>query len=93
LLALLLLTTLTGMALYGAQDAGGPLAFLDGLASFRMVDVLEAVHEFLGNFLPWLIAMHVAGVIVESLLQDTDLTRAMITGRKSLPVTNEGDSP
>lgn len=91
LLATLLLTTFTGMALYGVQDAGGPLAFLAGQAGFAMIDGLEAVHEFLGDFLPWLIAIHVAGVIVESLLQDTDLTRAMITGRKTLPVTNAGD--
>ena len=73
LLALLLLTTLTGMALYGAQDAGGPLAFLDGLASFRMVDVLEAAHEFLGNFLPWLIAMHVAGASWQRILSGLEV--------------------
>jgi len=93
LLATLLLTAFTGIALYGMQDAGGPLAFLGGLASFGTVDAFEATHEFLGDALPWLIAVHVAGVIIESLLQNTDLTRAMITGRKSLPVSNEGDTP
>ncbi len=90
LLATLLTTALTGMALYGAQDAGGPLAFLATRAGEDAIDTLETLHEFLGQALPWLVAVHVAGVLVESLLQRVDLTRAMLTGRKPLPPTPEG---
>ncbi len=45
---------------------------------------LEGLHEGLANFLIFLIAIHVGGVLVDGLLTGDNLIRAMFTGRKNL---------
>lgn len=82
LLICLLATTLTGMALYGVEDAAGPFAGLAVHAGFAWVDLAEAMHEFLANFTLLLVAMHLLGVVVGSLAHRENLIRAMIDGRK-----------
>lgn len=81
----LLLTTLTGMAVYGAGDNAGPMASWLGNSGYYLQDVFEEVHEFFANFTLLLVFIHVAGVIVESLIHGENLVRAMFNGYKRAP--------
>ena len=81
----LLLTTVTGMAVYGAGDNAGPLAAWLGNSGYFLQDIFEEVHEFFANFTVLLVFIHVAGVIVESLIHGENLVRAMFTGYKRAP--------
>ncbi len=74
--------SLTGLALYGAHDEAGPLAGLMAGSGEFWEEALEEVHEFLANLTLLLVAVHVAGVIFESLRHGENLVRAMLTGRK-----------
>lgn len=82
LLTGLAVTTLSGVALYGADKGLGPLAGWLAESSERLVHVLEETHETATHFTLLLIAGHLLGVIWESLLHRENLVRAMITGRK-----------
>lgn len=82
LLGTLLATILTGILLYGGPAYGGTL--LAGSAH----DV-EDLHEGAAHLLLWLIGLHVAGVIVSSILERQNLVLGMITGRKRV----EGEPP
>lgn len=79
LIAILLLTALTGMATL-ATEGLGPLA--DTFFAAVSEDLLEESHEALANLTLALIIVHVAGVIVSSVLHRENLIRAMIDGRK-----------
>ena len=80
LLFSLLLTVLTGLAVYGADQAAGPLAAI-GSSNEKM---WEEVHEFFANFTLLLVVVHVIGVAVESYIHRENLARAMVTGSKKL---------
>lgn len=82
LLISLLLTSLTGVAVYGTEESAGPLAaWLSGVGEHRS-ELLEEFHEFFANFTLLLVIIHIAGVVVESLIHHENLIRAMWTGYK-----------
>jgi cytochrome b len=81
LLASLIITTLSGIAVYGAEDTG-PLALWLGQAGDFTHDVLEEGHEFFANFTVFLVVIHIGGVIFESLVHRENLVDSMITGYK-----------
>ncbi len=82
LLLALIMTTISGLAIYGADEAAGPLATaLAGTGEF-WTEILEEGHELFANLTLLLVALHVAGVVVASRQHDENLVRAMIDGRK-----------
>jgi len=78
LLVSILATVITGFAVYGADQAAGPLATI-GSANEKM---WEEVHEFFANFTLVLVVVHVAGVAIESYIHRENLVRAMVHGFK-----------
>jgi cytochrome b len=77
----LLLTGVSGFAIYAAEESAGPLAMLaQSLHPYE--GALEEVHEFFANFMVLLIVMHVGGVLVESFIHQENLVKAMWNGRK-----------
>ncbi|MCF7971010.1 MAG: cytochrome b/b6 domain-containing protein [Methylococcaceae bacterium] len=80
LLISLLLTVISGLAVYGADQGAGPLA---GIVSSVYEDLWEETHEFFANFTVLLIVIHVLGVLLESFVQGENLVRAMWHGYKN----------
>lgn len=78
----LILATVSGVVLYGADEHAGPLASMMSGVSDSTEEMLEEVHEFFANITVLLVAIHVGGVIFESLLHRENLIRSMINGRK-----------
>ena len=78
LLISLLMTIITGFAVYGADQAAGPLATI-GSAYEK---TWEEVHEFFANFTLLLVFIHIAGVAIESYIHRENLVKAMVRGYK-----------
>jgi len=78
----LLITCVTGLVVYGADEGAGPLAGWLAGSGEGLAEATEEVHEFFANLTLVLVFVHVAGVLVESLLLRENLVRAMFTGRK-----------
>lgn len=85
----LLMTTVSGIALYGAEEQAGPMATWFTQTNDFWGDALEEIHEFFANFTLLLVFIHVAGVIVESFIHKENLTRSMINGMKRSDTNSE----
>jgi cytochrome b len=87
LLSSLLVTGLSGMSLY-AMEGRGPLSgtVVAGWPDRLMVDV----HHFASELCLVLVAVHVLGVLLTSLLTRVNLVRAMVSGHK--PSDGERDA-
>ena len=84
----LFVTAGSGMMLFAAAEQSGPLAQWFVQSGAAWAAPLEDVHEFFANFSMLLVVIHVAGVIVESLIQGENLISAMISGFKSAQQTS-----
>lgn len=82
MLTSLVATGATGLLLYGAGEHAGPLAGWFAAESEYWEKALEEIHEFLANFTMFLVVIHLAGVLLESILHKENLVAAMINGEK-----------
>src|SRR5690606_13987430 len=73
---------LSGMATMAVEEGAGPLAGLLAGVGHDAGEWIGEVHEFLANATMLLVGVHVAVVLVESLVHRENLVRAMVTGRK-----------
>jgi cytochrome b len=78
----LLLSSLTGLMIYAAEQQAGPLAGWFANVSHTWEEILEEVHELFANLTLFLVLLHVVGVVVSSYLHGENLVRAMLTGHK-----------
>ncbi len=78
----LLITSLSGIVLLGADEHAGPVAHWFTQPNSLWADILEEAHEFFANFTLLLLFVHVAGVFVEGRIHKENLVSAMITGFK-----------
>lgn len=83
LLVSLVLTVVSGLAAYGAEEGAGPMAGLLAGSSHWLEEAAEEGHEFFANFTLLLVFVHVGGVLVSSRLHKENLVRAMFTGKKA----------
>ncbi|MBI2719292.1 MAG: cytochrome b/b6 domain-containing protein [Rhizobiales bacterium] len=83
LIATLSLIVVTGFMVEGGQEKQGVLA---GVLDYAAGSTARNLHSLSANLLLGLIAVHLAGVAVETVLQRTPLVRGMISGRLPLPL-------
>lgn len=80
LLVLGTVVSVSGLVTFGAEERHGPFA---GLFGFSAGDVTYQVHEIAAIAMLAIVALHLAGVGLESWRHRESLVRAMITGRKT----------
>ena len=78
----LLATTTSGILLLGAEEQSGPVAHWFTQAGGFWGKALEELHELFANLTLLLVFIHIAGVIVESLIHKENLVSAMLDGFK-----------
>jgi len=82
LLFSLIVTSLSGIAIYGIEENSGPLAPWLSHAGEFWEELAEETHELFANFTLFLVFIHLVGVVIESLIHKENLVRAMINGYK-----------
>lgn len=82
LLGVLLGIVATGVIVRAGPEFEGPLT---GIAGKRTIHAVKEVHEALAVLLVALVAAHVVGVVVSSMVERQNLVAGMITGRKRAP--------
>jgi len=79
MLGLVLLLGVTGLVVLGGEEGFGPLA---GVFSIAQGVAVHAWHNWLAWALLGIVVLHLAAVVLESVLQRQNLPRAMVTGLK-----------
>jgi cytochrome b len=90
LLAILILSVMTGVVTLGGVDKQGPLAFV---TSYNVGKATQRLHQALAYGLLALIGGHLLGVAYESVHGQPDLIRAMLTGKKAASAADHPARP
>jgi cytochrome b len=77
------------LALIAAMAAVCATGYLQTTDAFWGVDWVEGVHEGAASLLLGLVGIHVLGVVVTGFKHRENLVRAMVTGRKRAPATQD----
>jgi cytochrome b len=80
----------TGLLEVGGEEKYGPLA---GLVGYTVGENAKVLHAILFKVLLAMIAAHVTGVLIESVLHRDNLIGAMLTGWKTLPAGTPTPAP
>jgi len=72
---------ISGLLLYGIQEAKGIFSFLN-TDYYMYMDIVDAVHKYASWFLASWACIHILGVMVEQFYHKTSMVFAMITGYK-----------
>ncbi|MCU7939617.1 MAG: cytochrome b/b6 domain-containing protein [gamma proteobacterium symbiont of Bathyaustriella thionipta] len=80
LLGLGLSITVTGLLTLGGEEQQGPLA---GYLNYSQGHLAHELHDWLAWLMLGMVIIHLAGVLIESLLHRENLVAAMLTGCKS----------
>lgn len=86
MLVSLLATGFTGLLLYGAGEHAGPFAAWFAAGGDYWEETLEEIHEVFANLTLFLVIIHLAGVVVESLIHKENLIAAMWNGDKKADI-------
>lgn len=74
----------TGVLTYGIQDGKGIASFLNS-SFFKKMKLFKEIHEFFANFLLILIAAHLGGIFMDSVLHKKNNTlNSIFTGYKTI---------
>jgi len=82
LLAGLLMLTASGVLLYSIENSAVPFSRLMAEVDLDTILLIEKLHGLIADLLAFSVLFHIAGVLVESVLQKQNLIRAMVTGYK-----------
>jgi cytochrome b len=90
-------TVWSGLETYAEEENAGPLAGAPTVVAAALADEdgeegrrgdrgdWEEVHEVVSNVVLILVILHIAGVVLASIVHKENLARAMVTGRKRSP--------
>lgn len=90
LTGVLIALVVTGLLVLGGEEKQGPLA---GVVGYSVGSLAKPAHLWLTILLLGMVALHIIGVAVESVLTHDNLVRAIVTGWKRLPPTAPVPTP
>ena len=90
LTGVLIALVVTGLLVLGGEEKQGPLAAIIG---YSVGSWAKPVHLWLTILLLGMAALHIIGVVTESVLTHDNLVRAIVTGWKRLPPTAPVPTP
>ena len=74
---------ITGVLLFGVQEGMGILSFLN-TSFYKDMDLFKDIHEVFTSLFVLVVLSHIAGVLLEKFLHNTQNIKSMITGYKDL---------